>query len=390
VRLQPENRPKDAHAGLYIHIPFCVRKCPYCDFFSITELVEMEAFIDVLKQEMHLVTMPEMVFDTIYIGGGTPSLLKPFQLMGVLQKAYTQFRFAPDLEVTMEVNPGTVCLDSLKTFVNEGVNRVNLGIQSFDDRRLGFLGRLHSAREGREAVRLAREAGMENLGFDLIYGLPNQTPKDWLKDLKEAAGYEPEHVSCYMLTYEEGTPLHGWRKAGKFRPLSEDGVRDLFEVTIDFLADKGYEQYEISNFARGKALRSRHNQKYWRHAPYIGLGPSAHSFVEPKRWWNQGNLSRYFQSVLRGELPVEGMEQLNKDQLVLESVFLGLRTSDGVDTLEFTRRHHLDFLDLFGGLIERLQAQGLLSVSLGRCRLTREGMIFSDTISGLFAEHIRE
>ncbi|MDY6839067.1 MAG: radical SAM family heme chaperone HemW [Thermodesulfobacteriota bacterium] len=388
--MQLENQGKTLHAGLYIHFPFCIRKCPYCDFYSITDLREMDAFVDVLLREMAVVTMPEVAFDTMYIGGGTPSLLTPSQLTKILQRAHRRCGFTQGVEVTMEMNPGTVSLDFLKAFMHGGVNRVNLGIQSFDDQQLEFLGRLHSAQECREALRLARAAGVENVGLDLIYGLPNQSLKGWLEDLKEAVSYEPEHLSCYMLTYEEGTPFHEWRNAGKFRPLDEGAARELFELTIDFLSSRGYDHYEISNFARGKTFRSRHNQKYWSHGPYVGLGPSAHSFVWPKRWWNHCSLGHYLESLGSKELPVEGMEHLSKGQLMLETVFLGLRTSDGVDTLQFKRQYKLDFFDLFGDLVERLEAQGLLAASFDRCALTVEGMLLSDTVAGMFADHVGE
>jgi oxygen-independent coproporphyrinogen-3 oxidase len=387
--LQLENRDDTGHAGLYIHVPFCVRKCPYCHFYSVTERHKVEAFVAGLIQEVDLVTRPGAQFDTLYIGGGTPSLLKSCQVVEILESAHRRFGFIQDVEATIEVNPDTVSFDAFAAFLSHGVNRVNMGIQSFDDHRLRFLGRLHSARKARGAIRLARKAGVENLGLDLMYGLPNQSRKDWLSDLAEATCYEPEHLSCYMLTYERGTPLDKRRKAGRFRPLSEDTVRDLFEVTVDFLGERGYEQYEISNFARGKALRSRHNQKYWSHGPYMGLGPSAHSFLAPIRWWNQRTLSDYLQSLRDGVLPVKGSEALNRGQLMLESVFLGLRTSDGVDTLEFKRRYDLDFQDHFGAVLERLEGQDLLSVSSHRCTLTMAGMVVADAIAGMFAEHIK-
>ena len=386
MRLQPENTDKTAHAGLYIHMPFCLRKCPYCGFYSTEDLHEMGSFVDALTKEMDLLRPPVEAFDTIYIGGGTPSLLKPGHVMRVLEHAHKRFVFAQDVEVTMEINPGTVSVHSLKAFLRCGVNRVSLGIQSFDDRGLRFLGRVHSACEAREAIRFAREAGVENLGFDLMYGLPDQSLKQWLKDLTEAITYEPEHMSCYMLTYEQGTPFDQWRKAGRFRPLDEQAVGDLFEVTVDFLNEGGYEQYEISNFARGKDLRSGHNQKYWCHAPYIGLGPSAHSFIEPTRWWNHRSLEDYLRALRHGALAVMGAEDLNQGQLMLESICLGLRTSDGISIRYFDRRYDVNFLRDFAPVVEKLQAEGMLTVRSDTCALTREGMMFADAISGMFAE----
>jgi oxygen-independent coproporphyrinogen-3 oxidase len=235
--LQPENKDETACAGLYIHVPFCLRKCPYC-FYSVTDLHEMEAFVDGLTKEIDLVEAYGLKFDTIYIGGGTPSLLKPSQVLKILESVRSRFVFSQNAEVTIEVNPGTISLESLKDLLNHGVNRVNMGVH-------------------------------------LIYGLPGQSSSNWLKDLREVISYEPEHISCYMLTYEKRTPFHEWRKAGRLHPLNQDRVRGLFKDTVSFLSTNGYDQYEISNFARGQALHSRHNEKYWCHAPYVGLGPSA-------------------------------------------------------------------------------------------------------------------
>lgn len=391
MRLQPENREGTHRAGLYIHVPFCVKKCPYCDFYSVTDLSKIETYLHGLKKEMDIAKAPGVPFDTIYIGGGTPSLLEPHELLRILEQAHRRFAFAQDVEVTIEVNPGTVSLGSLKAFSGHVVNRVNIGIQSFDDERLQLLGRLHSACEAREAIRLVRKAGVDSLGIDLMYGLPGQSPQDWLNDLREATSHEPEHLSCYMLTYEKGTLFYDWRKAGRVRPLDEGKVRRLFEETVGFLRDEGYEQYEISNFSRGEAFRSRHNQKYWSHAPYIGLGPSAHSFIEPKRWWNYGDLSNYIQALQRGAPSIRGSEELNQGQLMLESVFLGLRTSHGIEMARFKSRYGVGFMDHFSPVFEGLKARNLLnflSFSANRCALTVEGMIFADTIAAMFAEHI--
>jgi oxygen-independent coproporphyrinogen-3 oxidase len=387
--MQPENKDKPGLAGLYIHVPFCVRKCLYCDFYSVTDLDRTGAFVDGLRKEMDLTEDPGLEFDTIYLGGGTPSLLKPSHVRNMIESANRRFSFSEDVEITLETNPGSMSSDSLKAFLGCGINRFNLGIQSFDDARLGFLGRPHSALDARQAIRLVRKAGVENLGLDLMYGIPGQTYQDWLKDLKEAASYEPEHLSCYMLTYEKETPLNHQREDGRFVPLGESAVRDLFELTIRFLEEAGYEQYEISNFSQGHAFRSRHNQKYWNHTPYIGLGPSAHSFVEPKRSWNHGNLEMYLHALRRGEPPVEDWEVLEQGQLMLESVFLGLRTSHGIDMSQFKGKYGVDFLDHFAPVFERLKVQNLLhclSFSPNRCALTMEGRVFADAISAVFAE----
>ncbi|MBW2601278.1 MAG: radical SAM family heme chaperone HemW [Deltaproteobacteria bacterium] len=390
MRMQPENQGNNTVAGLYIHVPFCIQKCPYCDFYSVTDLSKVKAFVQALQREISLTKTYGLQFDTIYLGGGTPSVLNRGQIEEILKSVYSRFSFSQDIEITIEVNPGTLFLNSLEAFIRHGINRINIGIQSFYNQNLRFLQRIHSAQQACEAIEMTRKAGVENLGLDLIYGLPNQSRKYWLKDLKKAISYEPEHISCYMLTYEQGTLLHEWRQQGRFTPLDEDMVRRLFEDTISFLKEAGYAQYEISNFSRKKAFRSRHNQKYWSHAPYVGLGPSAHSFIRPMRWWNYHNLKDYLQVLESGLLPIGNSEDLTPNQLMLESIFLGLRTSSGIETLRFKKEYGIDFSHHFSPILERLQAQNLLSVSDERCVLTLEGMIFSDTIAKMFAEFIAE
>lgn len=390
--LQLENQEDCGLAGLYIHVPFCLRKCRYCGFYSITNMTRLEAFVHGLDKEISLLDTPTIAFDTIYLGGGTPSVLTLSQLRRIIKSVKNRFAFAKKTEITIEANPGTVSLQAFRAWRHCGINRVNLGVQSFKDEQLRFLGRLHSAEDGRLAIRMARDAGVVNLGLDLMYGLPNQTPQDWLKELEEAVGYEPEHLSCYMLTYEPGTTLYRWRQKHRFACLEDDVVRDLFDVTTNFLARSDYEQYEISNFSRQKAFRSKHNQKYWNnHTPYVGLGPSAHSFVEPKRSWNHADLDEYLRYLQSGMLPIQDSELLDSDQLMLETVFLGLRTAWGVDLGVFKRRYHVDFEDYFARALEVLQDRNLLHlISLSSCRfaLTREGWAFADAIAGIFAEHM--
>jgi len=391
MRLQLENQDSSGLAGLYIHIPFCLRKCHYCAFYSITDMTMPEAFVHGLEKEVSLLDNAAVAFDTIYLGGGTPSVLSPLQVRRIIKAVKSRFDFTKKPEITIEANPGTLSTHALQAWRDCGINRVNLGIQSFHDERLGFLGRLHSAEEARRAIRKARDAGIVNLGLDLMYGLPNQTPQDWLKELKEAVSHEPEHLSCYMLTYEPGTPLHRWHQKDSFARLGDDAVRDLFDVTTDFLAGSGYEQYEISNFSREKAFRSKHNQKYWNHTPYVGLGPSAHSFVEPKRSWNHADLGEYLRDLESGMLPVRDSELLDSGQLMLETVFLGLRTARGIDLGLFKKRYQVDFADYFVQALEALRDRSLLdlvSLSSRRFALTKEGRAFADAIAGVFAEHM--
>ncbi|MDJ0818190.1 MAG: radical SAM family heme chaperone HemW, partial [Desulfobacterales bacterium] len=237
-------------AGLYIHIPFCRRKCFYCDFYSITDLTQTHSFLAALDQEMALAGQTHLEFDTVYIGGGTPSMLNADAIESVVSGAFRHFKIRTEAEVTIEVNPGTVSFGDLKRYYQAGINRLNIGIQSFNDRNLAFLGRIHSSREAATSIQQARQAGFDNIGLDLMYGLPEQKEQQWLDDLNTAVALHPEHISCYLLTRESGTPLDHDMAGGRINLPSEDHLRRLFGCTIEFLTGHGYRHYEISNFAR--------------------------------------------------------------------------------------------------------------------------------------------
>ena len=298
--------------GVYVHIPFCLRKCLYCDFYSTADLSLKPAFLEALITEIAATDPGELVFDTIYFGGGTPSLLSPPEVARILGGLFSRFHFQEPVEITLEANPGTVGLESLKGLRSAGVNRLNIGVQSFQDENLAQLGRIHSAAQAQEALAAARRAGFGELGLDLIYGLPGQRRPAWFTDLRRALAYQPEHLSCYMLTLEPGTPLAERHRFGRFRPAPEARVAELFMATSEFLAGRGYLHYEVSNFARcgpsgcRQARVSRHNSKYWSHAPYLGFGPAAHSFLPPKRFWNHRDVARYVEDLRAGRRPLAG------------------------------------------------------------------------------------
>jgi oxygen-independent coproporphyrinogen-3 oxidase len=376
-------------AGIYLHIPFCIRKCPYCDFYSVTDFSLKKAFINSIKKEMKSSPCLDLCFDTIYIGGGTPSTLDAKDLAGLIETAYSGFKFIDDTEITVEINPGTISLKALKEYRKSGVNRLSIGVQSFNDSNLGFLGRIHSAKDGSFAVDRAQKAGFENIGIDLIYGLPHQTKKSWLLDLKQAVSANPEHISCYMLSFETGTKMENDRKKGCFKPMTQSLTGDLFETTMGFLTSCGYEHYEVSNFARkhGKdrrSFQSRHNRKYWSFTPYLGFGPSAHSFVDPERWWNYPGVKRYINKIEAGKSPVWGKEKLSRQQKIIEMIYLGLRTTRGICIDTFDKKFNTDFKKIFKELIFDLEAKGSIKVSNNRCFLTPKGMLFLDSIASLF------
>jgi len=375
---------------MYVHIPFCVRKCPYCDFYSITDFFLREGFPEALIAEMRMrAGTSGLCFDSLYFGGGTPSVLEEMEIARIMEGAYQFFQMQDDTEITIEANPGTVSLEKLRGYRNTGVNRINIGIQSFQDANLRFLGRIHSGEAACLAVEQAQDAGFDNIGLDLIYGLPGQTNAAWLADLSKALEYSPAHLSCYMLTYESGTPMEKKRQEKVFHTLPEDKVAELFRTTIEFLDANGYAQYEISNFSLVTShfslltSRSRHNQKYWSDVPYLGFGPSAHSFLGNERFWNHRSVAEYVRAIRSGQLPTAEKEVLDKAQQMTEAIYVGLRKTDGIRLCEFDEKFKVCFREVFGETVAHLEAEGCAKLSPNRFALTRKGMVFLDSITGM-------
>jgi len=389
--------PQTESAGLYIHVPFCVRKCPYCDFYSITDLSLITAYLSALKKEMQTVSHGHNRFDTIYIGGGTPSVLSSSQIADLLDHAARHFPLAADVEITIEVNPGTTDQDRLKGYFQAGIHRINIGIQSFNSKFLSFLKRIHSRDQARQVVAYARNAGFENLGIDLIYGIPGQNDSIWRQDLETAVAFSPEHLSCYLLSYEHGTPMEKALSDNQFEPLAEETTARLFELTHVYLQDSGYVHYEISNFAKKNCpgntstpagYRSRHNMKYWTFAPYTGLGPSAHSFSAPIRSWNHADVRRYIACLDMGTIPIQGKEALTQTQQMMEAIYLGLRTAEGMDIPWFEKQFQIDFQKRFSDALADMVSRGWVTVAQGRCALTLKGMLLLDGIAARLIDEI--
>ena len=333
-----------------------------------------------------MVSSHPLVCDTLYFGGGTPSVLKAKNIEHIIENAYRLFNFLHDTEITIEVNPGTVTSEKLKGYQSVGINRINIGVQSFQDANLDFLGRIHSGNDAELTIIEARKAGFDNIGIDLIYGIPGQTKKTWLSDLRKAVEFEPEHLSCYMLTYEKGTPLDRERRQGKFKPVAGSLLAELFETTMEYLTAHGYVQYEISNFAKNASRISRHNFKYWSFSPYLGFGPSAHSFIEPRRYWNYRNVKKYIENVKEGRVPIEEKEILSKEQRMTEMVYLGLRKTDGIDIDAIDGNLGINFYQMFAEKIKQLEEDGYIHQIMpeNRCTLSRKGMLFLDSIASMF------
>jgi oxygen-independent coproporphyrinogen-3 oxidase len=379
---------KASSPGIYIHIPFCVRKCRYCDFYSVTDKSLQAPFLSALTREIEHSEPFSDPPDTLYIGGGTPSVLEPKAVSDLLDVASRKHSLLKDSEITLEVNPGTVTLDTLKAYRRAGINRLNIGIQAFDDHDLSFLGRCHDRHEARRAISWARKAGFENVGIDLIYGLPGQSLQGWWETLEEGLTFQPEHFSCYCLTYEPGTPLDRLRTSGCIDPLDEDSTAALFDTTVSVLTNAGYEHYEISNFSRGREMSSRHNRKYWVHTPYAGFGPAAHSFSGRERSWNIKDVSVYIDRVMADLSLRDETEFLTREQLMMETIYLGLRTADGIDLVRFEEAFGASFRNIFDSQVSLMQEQGLLFMEEGSCALTPRGMRFHDFITARFVDEM--
>src|SRR5436305_4252222 len=369
--------PFEAHPGLYLHIPFCSKICPYCDFAVLTGGPERRRrFTDHLVREISMWADERSTFesiDTVYFGGGTPSALAPEDLARILEASRANFSIQDDAAVFFEANPEDVTPESVRIWRDLGVRFLSLGIQSFDADALRFLGRRHTPEEARRSIEIARAAGFETVSIDLIYGLPDQPFEIWKCTLEQAVALQPDHLSCYQLTIHEGTPFGFRLERGKMIELPEEAQGDLFLFTHSFLKDAGYPGYEVSNFARSPEHRSRHNQKYWHHVPYLGVGPSAHSFSGTRRWWNERTLKLYEARIVAGEKPIAGSEGLTRADLSLEALMLGLRTVDGIDLVSFRDRYGVDLLKRNEPLVERFAEEGLLK---------REGNVLVPTLAG--------
>ncbi len=377
--IPPRNSSKAS--GLYIHIPFCVKKCSYCAFYSISSLSLIPDFLGALFKEMEIMSPKFGLIDTVYIGGGTPSILRPHQLGEILKRIRNHFDLESGAELTIEANTGDLDKPFLQHLVALGFNRLNVGVQSFDAKALQFLGRRHSLKETLSGLDYSRRAGFHNLGLDLIYGIPGQDLESWLQTLDQAVDFAPEHLSCYQLSVEENTPLKKELERGKFSLPGEDLQYDFFMKTAEFLENSGYLQYEVSNFSKGIEYSSRHNQKYWDHTPYLGLGPAAHSFLGNQRWWNYPSLHKYLAEIQEKRFPVQATEILTPEQLRLEAIYLGLRTRKGVNLKDLFDNYKYDLLSEKKEVVTKLRQVGFLGVEDDRLYPTRFGLAVADTLA---------
>lgn len=380
---------KDNTIGIYIHIPFCVKKCPYCSFNSFEAVdIQEDIYINSVLQELalHIEAMPDLsgrVLETIYIGGGTPSLISPKGIEKILTNIRHSFLLSQPLEITLEVNPGTVTFEKLSQFKGAGINRLSIGVQSFNEDALKSLGRIHSVRDSLTCFENSVRAGFSNIGIDLIYGVQGQCLKSWEEELDTAISLMPQHISAYNLMIEKGTPFFRQYKAGNMiLPSEEEQVR-MFEVAIDRLSSGGYNQYEISNYS-WEGFESRHNNRYWLCKDYIGLGAGAHSYLSSPdwgvRWWNETVPDTYINAIKNKGGARAGMEHLTEEEAVTEAVLLGLRRTKGIDLDWFSKRFGFSLKESYTKKIAIMEAGGLLFERENRLILTRKGLIVADSV----------
>ncbi|MBI4838353.1 MAG: radical SAM family heme chaperone HemW [Nitrospirae bacterium] len=396
--------------SLYVHIPFCLKKCIYCDFVSgIYNPAKADAYIEALKKEIQNISdaiYPSSVHlpgtSTLYIGGGTPTALSTECLTDLITNIFAHFNFksphppfnkggqerGKNYEATIEANPGTVDRTKLSAILSSGINRLSIGVQSFDDNALACLGRLHTAEDAERAVLLAGEAGFKNIGIDLIYAIPGQGMAGWEKTLKKAVSLKLQHISAYELTVEKGTMLYEYiknppipplTKGGKGGFLDEEKIIEMYNYAIDYLTSEGYIHYEISNFSL-PGYQCRHNLNYWQRGEYYGAGTGASSFINGKRLHNTERIDDYIKLISANKSPVKDTEVITKEQALSEAIFLGLRQTEGINADFFSQKYGKDLLAYYRKEIAELEDAGLLAFKGNHLRLTRKGILLSNEV----------
>ena len=366
-------------AGIYIHIPFCKTKCIYCDFYSVTKRDDsIENFVDCMVKEIRLneKRLKNTTYDTIFFGGGTPSVLTEHQLEKILNALYKFYNIDKNAEVTLECNPGEITFEKLSHFRKIGINRLSIGFQSFSEKNLKFLGRLHSSEQSISTFNHARKAGFDNINIDLIYDIPKQKLKEWKNDLFLGTSLEPEHISAYSLTVEKNTALHSMVKNKTVIMPSEEVDKKMFLSTINYLEQKNYMHYEISNFSK-KNKKCKHNLHYWRLEPYLAFGPGAHGFNGIKRWWNKKSIDYYLNKLKNNELPIESEEILSPKDTFNETIMNGLRLIEGAKIKKLNSYLDMDIKDYLEPYMEKWP---YINNNGKNLTVKKEGLLFTDEI----------
>ena len=370
--------------GIYVHIPFCLAKCYYCDFVSYAgkSVVEKDAYLAALVREGEIYQdlLSGITGKSLYIGGGTPTCLTDGQIIKLFTGLQALFKLPTDIEITIEANPGTINREKLLTLSKVGCNRLSLGVQSFSPRELQALGRIHSPKDVYNTYELARRADFKNISLDLMYGLPGQQLQDWRDNLKKAVELRPEHISLYQLNIEKNTPFALLMEKGFLESFDQDEAYLMYSEAINFLETQGYHHYEISNFALpGK--EAVHNSLYWLNQEYLGLGVGASGYLQGIRYTNESNLERYHDVLLaQDRLPVAEKEVINQELARAESMFLGLRLLQGVNKSEFLKRHGVRLENCFEQVLNKLKRQGLLQETSTHVALTKKGVYVANEV----------
>lgn len=376
-----ENYNNSKETALYIHIPFCEHKCIYCDFYSIITKDNIASFLQALKKEINFYAdrhSNNRIITSVFFGGGTPSLMSPASLSEIIELAKKRFELSADVEITLETNPGTVEQTKLKEFYEIGINRLSIGIQSFDENELKFLTRIHDKQTAIDTILNAKKAGFENISIDLIFNLPNQTKELWINNLMTALALPITHISAYSLILERGTILNKMVLDGKVKIQDEDYDADLYETAIYILTENGFNQYEVSNFSK-QGYECRHNNAYWHYKDYFGFGPSAHSFIDGKRYWNFSSLKKYISEIEQKNFAAAGCEVPTIEQQLNEYIMLALRSS-GINLNEMQKLFGSEWLNKNLSYLEELKSKNFIQTENGLIKLTKHGYAVCDEI----------
>ena len=371
--------------GLYVHIPFCVSKCNYCDFNSYKiDKNSKETYIQDLKKEINLYKQErknnnEEEISSIFLGGGTPSILSSEEIKYIFESIKENFKIREDAEITIECNPGTLTKEKLMTMKEVGINRLSMGLQAVQDDHLKSIGRIHTYNEFEKNYKEAIEVGFENINVDLMYALPNQKPGEWKESLEKIVKLNPSHISAYSLILEEGTKLYDMYEDNEFEITDEDTDIDMYNYTINYLKENGYNQYEISNYAK-EGFECRHNILYWKCDHYIGLGPGASGYLSNYRYNNVESLQDYHEKLSKNKKPIENLEKLSIEDKIQEKIFMGLRMNEGIKFDDLKKQFNTDVKEKYSNQIKELKEKELINESIAGFSLTQRGREISNSV----------
>lgn len=368
--------------GLYIHVPFCISKCNYCDFNSYkVDILSKQRYMKDLEREISLYKeeIDNKEINSVFLGGGTPSILNNDEIKNIFKLINENFNISKDAEITMECNPGTLTKDKLVAIKEAGVNRLSIGLQAVQNNLLESIGRIHTYEEFEKNYKDALDVGFKNINVDLMYALPNQKPHDWKESLENIVKLNPSHISAYSLILEEGTKLHDMYENNEFNLTDEDTDIDMYNYTINYLKENGYNQYEISNYSK-EGFECRHNILYWKCGHYIGLGPGASGYLGDNRYSNVCLLDDYHKIMNENKKPIDNIEELSIEDKIQEKIFMGLRMNEGISFDDFKKQFNIDFKQKYEKEIQKLSEEKLIKLSEEKMSLTQKGKEISNTV----------